>query len=57
MSQRLLLSVSPVFVGLAAAFLFLSAGTSKEEEIQRHRTLGKALFENPDFRGAGARRV
>jgi tetratricopeptide (TPR) repeat protein len=47
MSQRLLLSVSPVFVGLAAAFLFFSAGTSKEEEIQRHRNLGKALFENP----------
>jgi Flp pilus assembly protein TadD len=47
MSQRLLLSVSPVFVGLAAAFLFLSPGSSKEEELQRHRNLGKALFENP----------
>jgi Flp pilus assembly protein TadD len=47
MSQRLLLSVSPVFVGLAAAFLFLSPGTPKEEELQRHRNLGKALFENP----------
>lgn len=47
MSQRLLLSVSPVFVGLAAAFLFFSPGTSKEEEIQRHRNLGKALYENP----------
>jgi Flp pilus assembly protein TadD len=47
MSQRLLLSVSPVFVGLAAAFLFFSGGTPKEEELQRHRNLGKALFENP----------
>ena len=47
MSQRLLLSVSPVFVGLAAAFLFFSPGTPKEEELQRHRNLGKALFENP----------
>jgi Flp pilus assembly protein TadD len=47
MSQRLLLSVSPVFVGLAAAFLFFAPGTPKEEEIQRHRNLGKALFENP----------
>ena len=47
MSQRLLLSVSPVFVGLAAAFLLFSPSTSKEEEIQRHRNLGKALYENP----------
>ena len=47
MSQRLLLSVSPVFVGLAAAFLLLAPSNSKQEEIQRHRNLGKALFENP----------
>ncbi len=47
MSQRLLLSVSPVFVGLGAAFLLFNPGTPKDEEIQRHRNLGKALFENP----------
>ena len=46
MFQRLTLCIPPALAGLAA-LLLLAPGAPKEEEIQRHRNLGKALFENP----------
>jgi Tfp pilus assembly protein PilF len=46
MFQRLTVCIPPALAGLAA-LLLLAPGAPKEEEIQRHRNLGKALFENP----------
>ena len=48
MLQRVILTVTPALAAAAALVLLVTPPTApKEEEIQRHRNLGKALFENP----------
>ena len=46
MHHKLTLLLPPAMAGFAA-LLLLAPGTPKEEEIQSHRNLGKAFFENP----------